>query len=53
MRNRKGPRMLPCGTPETTGKVDDLQLFILTYWYLLETELVMTKDVVGSDELAY
>ena len=25
MRNRTGPRILPCGTPEITGKVEEVE----------------------------
>ena len=28
MGNRKEPRMLPCGTPETTGRVEDLKILM-------------------------
>lgn len=30
MRNRRGPSRLPCGTPEITGRVEDLLLLMHT-----------------------
>lgn len=35
-RNKRGPSMLPCGTPEITGNIEELPLLIHTYWCLLE-----------------
>ena len=30
IRNKSGPRILPCGTPEMTGRADEKQPLILT-----------------------
>ena len=32
MRNSKGPRILPWGTPDSTGSKFEGWLFITTYW---------------------
>ena len=36
IRNKSGPSKLPWGTPEITGRVDELELLIQTRWYLLD-----------------
>ena len=36
MRKRTGPRILPCGTPEITGNVGEVDWPIETYWTLLD-----------------
>jgi len=33
--NRRGPRILPCGTPDSTRRRQELQWFIDTNWFLL------------------
>ena len=30
MMNRRGPRMLPCGTPEVTGSFEEIALSMVT-----------------------
>ena len=36
MTNNRGPRILPCGTPDFTGKASDEQLLIDTNWRRLD-----------------
>ena len=31
MMNKRGPKILPCGTPDSTGSRQELLLFIVTY----------------------
>ena len=35
MRNNKGPRTDPCGTPQVTEHSQDVTLFMVTIWFLL------------------
>ena len=32
-KNRSGPRLLPCGTPQETGAVFDKWPFVLHFWF--------------------
>ena len=34
IKNKRGPSILPCGTPLVTGKKDDIALLIQTHWHL-------------------
>ena len=33
--NKSGPSILPCGTPEETGRKFEFSLFMLTHWLRL------------------
>ena len=34
IKNRSGPRTVPCGTPVVTGLEEEKVLLHLTYWFL-------------------
>jgi len=36
IKNKRGPRVDPCGTPQVRGRIFDLMLLIIVYWVLFD-----------------